>query len=79
MRIRMGRMAPPLCAYRSLLGYVVVAASHHEADVLMTAPNDLEAATKLPLGERAEQPLASEPCTRGLARRHDLSVSPSSY
>ncbi len=36
-----------LCDQLSLLGYVAVEASEDEAEVIMPAPSDLEAATKL--------------------------------
>jgi hypothetical protein len=36
-----------LCDHLSLQGYVAVEASEDEAEVLMPAPSDLEAATKL--------------------------------
>ena len=51
MRIRVvdASLLSDLCDYLSLEGYVVVEASQDEADVLMPAPSDLEAATKLML------------------------------
>jgi hypothetical protein len=49
MRVRVAdaSLLSDLCDYLSLQGYVVVEASQDEADVLMPAPSDLEAATKL--------------------------------
>jgi uncharacterized protein (DUF2141 family) len=49
MRIRLedASLLSDLCDYLSLQGYVAVEASEDEADVLMPAPTDLEAATKL--------------------------------
>ncbi len=51
MRIRVADAAllRDLCDHLSLQGYVAVEASEDEADVLMPAPSDLEAATKLML------------------------------
>ena len=51
MRIRVADAAllRDLCDHLSLQGYVAVEASQDEAEVLMPAPSDLEAATKLML------------------------------
>ncbi len=51
MRIRVAdaSLLSDLCDHLSLQGYVAVEASEGEADVLMPAPSDLEAATKLML------------------------------
>jgi hypothetical protein len=49
MRIRVAdaSLVSDLCDYLSLQGYAAIEASADEAEVLMPAPSDLEAATKL--------------------------------